>query len=203
MAVSPLFVADTDTLQAHLRLSGLKGSSDGEAIFLRATSAARVYLYQRLGMSIVSEMVAQAEVDAPTSLVQIRRTACSLVEVELVRQELLDLMPVMVGDASGDAQQVYNDEGVWRSVTPEEKADILARSKARVEELLELILNEDELGDDRQIRAFDGSRASDTRRFPGGSAYPGIGAFPGNFEQHYHANGSNVAVRFELPAEDA
>lgn len=203
MAVAPLFVADMAALKLNLRLQGLSSGSDGSAILDRATSAARIYLYQRLGTSIVSEMVAETEVDNPTTLLEVRRKAASVAETEIVRCELLDIMPVMVGDASGNAQQVYNDEGVWRQVTPDEREEILARCRARIEELLELILAEDGLGDDGTIRVFAGGRASDTRRFPGGTAFPGIGSFPGNFEEFYHYGSGNVAVRFELPAEDA
>lgn len=202
MAVAPLFVADMDTLKLNLRLQGLKTGSEGESILIRATSAARVYLFQRLGPSIVTAMLAlNPEVENPTTADEIRRKACSLAEVEIVRCDLLDLMPVMVGDASGDAQQVYNDEGVWRQVTPEERVDILARCRARVEELIELILSEDELGEDLSVRIYDGSRAADTVRYPAGTSFPAIGIFPGNFEEGYHAGNEQVEVRFELDAD--
>lgn len=203
MAVAPLFVADIATLKSELRLTGLKTGSDGEQILERGASTARVNLYQRLGATLVTDVLAIADVDNPTTLDQIRRKAASLVEVEIVRCELVDVMPVMLGDASGDAQQVYNDEGVWRQITPEERIELLSRCRVRIEELLELILNEDGLGDDLSIRVFDGSREVDDRRFPGGSAFPAIGAFPGNFEAAYHVGSGNVVVRFELPPEDA
>lgn len=203
MAVAPLFAATMAALKLDLRLDGLRAGSAGESILIRATSAARVYLYQRLGTSIVSSMVAVSEVENPTTLLDIRRKACTLAEVEIVRCELLDLMPVMVGDASGDAQQVYNDEGVWRQITPEERMEVLARCRARIEELLELILQEDDLGDDGTVRVFAGGRASDTRRFPAGTSFPAIGPFEGNFEEHYPTGNGQVVVRFELPPEDA
>lgn len=203
MPVAPLFVADMDTLKTGLRLQGLKTGSEGESILNRATSAARVYLYQRLGLNLVTTMVALTEVDNPTTAEEIRRKACSLVEVAIIRCDLIEVMPVMLGDASGDAFQVYNDEGVWRQVTPEERTELLQRCKARVEELIELILSEDELGEDLSVRVFSGGRATDDRRFPAGTAFPAIGEFEGNFEFGYHAGSGNVVVRFELPPEDA
>tara|TARA_R110002094_G_scaffold220250_1_gene192768 strand:+ start:6952 stop:7554 length:603 start_codon:yes stop_codon:yes gene_type:complete len=198
MAVAPLFVVDLDTLRLELRLQGLKTGSEGESIFVRATSAARVYLYQRLGINLATTLVAVTEVENPTTAEDIRRKAASLAEVEIVRCDLLDLMPIMVGDASGDAQQVYNDEGVWRSATPEERVEALGRCRARIEELIELMLSEDELGDDLTIRVFNGQRAVNDERFPGGTSLPAIGKFKGNFEESYHAGNDEVSVRFEL-----
>lgn len=201
MAVAPLFVASMTQLKLELRLQGLASGSEGEAILIRATSAARVYLYQRLGMSVVSEMLALVEAENPTTTNDIRRKAASLVEVEVVRCDLLDIMPVMVGDSSGDAQQTYNDEGVWRQVDPEEREEILARCQVRIEELIELILSEDELGEDLSIRVFDGNRAAATERYPAGTPFPAIGRFPGNFEESYHAGNDEIEVRFELDAD--
>lgn len=203
MAVAPLFVADMDTLKLDLRLQGLRSGSEGESILERATSGARVFFYQRLGPTIVSEMVSTTDVDNPTTTKAIRRKAASLAEVEVVRCSLLETMPVLVGDASASAMQNYNDEGVWRQVEPTERAGILERCRRRVEELLELILAEDDLGDDSTIRVFDGSRADDDRRFPAGTAFPAIGHFPGNFEWGYHAGAGKVEVRFELPEDDS
>lgn len=201
MAVAPLFAANIAALKAELRLTGLKSGSDAESILNRATSAARVYLYQRLGLTTVSEMLAQVEVDNPTTSVQVRRKAATLVEVELVRCELLELMPVLVGDASAEAQQAYNTEGVWRQVTPEERGELLKRCKIRIEELLELIASEDELGEDLSVRTFDGSRENSDERYPAGTILPGIGKFPGNFEEDYHVGNDEVVVRFEHDAD--
>jgi hypothetical protein len=120
-----------------------------------------------------------------------------------VRCNLIETMPVMLGDSSGDAQQVYNSEGVWRQILPEERVELMKRCHAKVEELIELILSEDELGEDLSVRVFSGGRAVDDRRFPGGTAFPSIGAFPGNFEEFYEVGNGYVPVRFELPAEDA
>lgn len=203
MAVAPLFVVDIDTLQSELRLTGLRSNSDGEQLFLRGTSTARVSLYQRLGLSVVAEMVALTEVENPGTAAEIRRKAASLVEIEIVRCELIEVMPVMLGDAAGDAQQAYNDEGVWRQIAPDERVELIGRCKNRIEELIELILDEDGLGNDLSIRVFAGGRPSDTRRFPAGTAFPGIGLFPGNFEDAYHFGNGEVPVRFELPDEDA
>lgn len=201
MAVAPLFVTDLDTLRLELRLQGLKSGSEGESIFVRATSAARVYLYQRLGLTTATELVGIPEVENPVTAADIRRKAATLAEIEIVRCDLLDIMPIMVGDASGDAQQVYNDEGVWRSATPEERIEALSRCRARIEELIELMLSEDALGDDLTIRVFNGQRPSSTERYPGGTALPAIGKFPGNFEETYHAGSDQVSVRFELGAD--
>lgn len=201
MAVAPLYVTDMDTLKLELRLQGLKTGSEGESILIRATSAARVYLYQRLGLSVAAALVAMSDVDNPTTADQIRRKAASLVEVEIVRCDLLDIMPLMVGDASGDAQQVYNDEGVWRQASPEEREEALGRCRARIEELIELLLSEDDLGSDMTIRVFNGSRPASTERRPGGTAHPAIGTFPGNFEESYHAGNDEVSVRFELGSD--
>lgn len=185
MAVAPTFVLDMATLKLDLRLQGIRTGSEAESLLNRATSGARITLYQRLGLATMAELVVVAEVDNPTTLLDIRRKAASLVEVELVRCSLLQTMPVMVGDASGDAQQTYNDEGVWRQVDPTEMEDILHRCSMRIEELFELILQEDGLGDDATVRVYDG-RGNDCPRRPAGTAFPHIRLFPGNFEQQYH-----------------
>lgn len=201
MAVLPLFNATTADVQSELRLSGLKASSDGERIFLRGMTAARIGLYQRLGTTIVAEMLALSDVDNPTTLSQLRRKACTLAEVEWVRLEVLQTMPVIVADASGDAQQLFNDEGVWRGIDPDEMEALLARIRDGLEELLELISNEDELGADSSISVYDGSRADDADevRYPAGSLWPGIGKFTGNYGQQFIYGSTVIPVRFQLP----
>lgn len=201
MAVQPLFNASTAIVQGGLRLTGLKASSDGESIFLRGMSAARVSLYQRLGTAIVTEMLAIAEVDNPTTLDQLRRKACSLVETEMTRSEVMRTMPVMVADASGDKDQLYNDEGVWRGIDSDELDVLLRRISNGIEELLELILNENDLGEDTTIHVWDGSRSDDADevRFPGGTLWPTIAKFTGNFGQSFIYGSTVVPVRFQLP----
>jgi len=201
MAVLPLFNSDTATMQSELRLSGLKTGSDGERIFLRGMTAARIGLYMRLGTSVVSEMLAQSDTDNPTSLIQLRRKACSLAEVEWTRLEVLQTMPVIVADASGDAQQLFNDEGVWRGIDPDELEALLARIRDGLEELLELILAEDELGEDSSIRVYDGSRGTDNDevKYPAGTLWAGIGKFTGNYGSNFIYGSSVVPVRFQLP----
>ena len=201
MAVLPLFNASTADVQGGLRLTGIKSSSDGERIFLRGMTAARIGLYQRLGTSIVTEMLALGDVDNPTTLNELRRKACTLAEVEWVRLEVLQTMPVIVADASGDKDQLYNDEGVWRGIDIDELETLLTRIRTGIEELLELILTEDDLGNDLTIRAWDGSRADDADevRYPAGSLWPGIGKFTGNYGQRFIFGSTVTAVRFQLP----
>ncbi len=201
MAVEPLFNASTAIVQGGLRLTGVKASSDGESIFLRGMSAARIGLYQRLGTAIVTEMLAVADVDNPTTLVQMRRKACSLVEIEWVRSQVLQTMPVIVADASGDKDQLFNDEGVWRSIDVEELDVLLRRIDGGIEELLELILQVDGLGDDTTIQVWDGSRSADADevRFPGGTIWPTIGKFTGNYGHSFLYGSTLVPVRFQLP----
>jgi hypothetical protein len=204
MAVAPLFAADVSTVKSELRLSGLKSGSDGEQIFTRALSSARVGLYMRLGTSVIAEMVAQADTDNPTSLTGLRRKACTLAEVEWIRMELLKTMPIRVADASGDEQDVYGDEGVWRDISPDELEEALKRILEGIEELMELVLTEDELGDDASIRVFDGSRDSednDDIRYPGGTLWGTIGKFVGNFEPDYIYSNGDIAARFVLETD--
>lgn len=201
MAVAPLFVADIATMKSELRLSGLKANSDGEQIFERGVQSARVALYMKLGPSTAASFVARAEVDNPTATLDIQRKACSLAEVELVRLEMLRTMPVRVADASGDEQELFNDEGVWRDISPRELRLHIEGISAYVEELVELITGADDLGDDSMVHTWDGSRGSsaDPVRFPTGTIYPEIGKFTGNLGIHYLWNTTTVPVRFQLP----
>lgn len=201
MAVAPLFAVDMPAIKSELRLSGIELGSDAARIVDRGVMSARVGMYQRLGLSIVAEMIALVDIDAPTTLAEVRRKACTLMEIEWVRRELVETMPVMVADAGGDAQQLFNDEGVWRGIEPEEMVKLIERATARIEELAELILNEDDLGADATIRVWDGSRDStNPARFPAGTIYPTIGQFTGNFEDGYHVGNAEIPVRFLLEA---
>ena len=164
MAVAPLYVVDMDQLKLELRLQGLRTEGEGEAILIRMTSAARVYIFQQLGISTALAFAAESDVDDPETEAEVKRKACTLLEIEYIRCRLLEVMPVMTADSSGDAQETYNNEGVWRQVSPEERDEILARCNERILELLSVIRGDAGLGDPEALNSWDGTRTSQRKR---------------------------------------
>ncbi len=75
-----------------------------------------------------------------------KRFVAHLCEVELVRLQLMDRMPVLFMDSSGATRETYNNEGAFRSMDPEALAAARLRIEAQVEEWLSLMAGDIVLG---------------------------------------------------------
>lgn len=118
MPAAPLFVADLDTLKARLRLSGLPSGGDGEALYDEALMRVRTGFYRRLGATRVDTILAiDYEADPETSD-EVLRAVANSAEVKWTYLVLIDLMPTLFMDASGQSQEVWNTEGLFRQGRP-------------------------------------------------------------------------------------
>ena len=154
MTVTPLFMEDLAAIQSALRLTDLREGSDAVSILEQGVRMARVRFFQRLGASTVQDILDTDNVEDPTTDDEMKRFVGNLCEVELVRLQLLDRMPVIFMDASGVARETYNNEGAFRSMDRDTLLDIRQRIEAQVENWLALMAGEIVLGDDEAVQAY-------------------------------------------------
>ncbi len=154
MSPTPLFVDDMAGIQSALRLTDLRVGTDAVTILEQGVRMARVRFYQRLGASTVQAILETDYVEDPTTEDEMKRFVGNLCEVEMVRLQLLDRMPVLFMDASGVARETYNNEGAFRSMDRTTLLDIRQRIEAQIENWLALMAGEIELGDDEAVQAY-------------------------------------------------
>jgi len=154
VTVTPLFMEDLAAIQSALRLTDLREGSDAVSILEQGVRMARVRFFQRLGASTVQDILDTDNVEDPTTDDEMKRFVGNLCEVELVRLQLLDRMPVIFMDASGVARETYNNEGAFRSMDRDTLLDIRQRIEAQVENWLALMAGEIVLGDDEAVQAY-------------------------------------------------
>jgi len=147
MATNPVFVADLATIKAQLRLSGVAENTDAHAMLEAAILQVRTGFYTRLGGARMTVLLAITPVQAPTTNDQILRRIGDLAEVLWVRCILIDKLPMVFMDNTGGDQEFLNQEGAFRSITPERiEAQHLA-CMTQLEEWLALLAGEVILGD--------------------------------------------------------
>lgn len=110
---NPVFIADTPTLKAQLRLSGA-AQSDSLALINTGILLARLYIYRILGTARVTQLQGFAFTEAATTDNDIARLKANMVELALVRIYLMRTMPILFMDSSGAKREIYNDEGFTR-----------------------------------------------------------------------------------------
>lgn len=152
--MTPLFNDDLAAVLTALRLSALREDSDAVVIVEQALRAARVRFYQVLGPSTVQTIVETDYDDAPTTAAEMKRFVGHLCEIELVRLQLMDRMPMIFMDASGSAREAFNSEGAFRSMDPAILAQARQRIEAQIENWLAVMNGDIELGDDEQVQAY-------------------------------------------------
>ncbi len=154
MSVTPLFLEDVAAVQTALRLTDLREGSDAVSILEQGIRAARVRFYQRLGPATVAAILETDFVEDPETTEELKRFIGNLCEVELVRLQLLDRMPVIFMDASGSAREAFNNEAAFRSMGPDLLVQIRARIEAQVENWLAFMAGEIELGAGELAQAY-------------------------------------------------
>jgi hypothetical protein len=133
MPSAPLFVADTATLQARLRLTGLPSGADGTALLQEAMTRVRAGFYRRLGVSRVDTILETDFEDDPVSAEEVLRSSANSAEVRWTYIVLLDLMPTLFMDASGATQETWNTEGAFRQGRPSPKAIQALKDELEIE----------------------------------------------------------------------
>lgn len=130
---APLFVADESTLKERLRLSAVPASAlDTEAIIDEAILRARLRFYRDLGAARTNVLVALPFTELPTTEDEVLRALATTTEVQLVRCELLRLLPNTFMDASGDVNARWNEEAPIRERGSMEMEDEIRRCEQEV-----------------------------------------------------------------------
>src|SRR6185436_20608698 len=144
---NPLFVADLATLKERLRLSGVPAAaSDTHGIIDECVLRARLAFYRRLGESRVTELLAISYTVDPTTENGVLRALANSVEVDLVRCELMQRLPMAFMDASGDINKRWNEEAPFRERSPLDPGSLLKSLKNRLEEDFQMLAEEEDLG---------------------------------------------------------
>lgn len=148
MAVAPLFVASMSVLQQRLRLSSIDSGADAQDILEDAVAQVRVGFYMRLGTTRTAQLVALSSSDNPTTNDAILRKIAEVAEVTWVRVILMDRLPMLWMDQSGGQNEVYNQEGAFRSMDPVGLRQTLVRMREQLDDWMAFLAGEVELGDD-------------------------------------------------------
>lgn len=146
-----LFVANIATLKKELRLTGVSDTaSDAHAAIEQAVLRARIEMNTRLGASLVAELLAITYSANPSTDNEYRRALANMIEIELVRARLLDILPVIFKDSAGSAQEDWNESGVFRVASAEEsrRRPPLAADLEFVNRAISTLTGEDDVPDD-------------------------------------------------------
>jgi hypothetical protein len=156
--VKPLFVDDLDDLKAELRLTGADETKDVEHIIRRGVLDFRVGFAHRAGLTLLTGLQAITFKPDPTTEDEYRRAAARLLEIKSVWRFLLQQLRALFADSSGGAFQGFNDEGVLRQLDSDDLEVLFEQCDLQIEELYQLILGFESLGEDSGIHAFDGTQ---------------------------------------------
>ncbi len=151
-----LFAASDAFITARLRLTSVPTSSeDTLAIIAQAILEARLDVYRRLGQLVVARILETAEVAAPETDDEIRRTLASSLEVKLVRQRLLRELPSAFMDASGDLDRRWNEETPFREMPRSGAEREAARLAEEIEQGFQMLeATEESPGNERSVFTF-------------------------------------------------
>ena len=157
-SISPLFVADADTLRASLRLSALNTSpSDAAALVDDAMREVRLAFQRRLGMERVNVLVAidyDPTSAAPASDDEMLRECANLTEILWVRKLLLTRLPTVFRDASGEARLDFNTEALTRETAEADRNAELDRLTATIEDNLDFLAGRTSVQDSWKATTF-------------------------------------------------
>ena len=178
MAVAPLFAPDLAALQASLRLTAVK-SGDALAIIDDAVREVRLGFTRRLGATAVAALVAidyDPTATTATTADEIRREIANLTEIAWVRKLLLERLPTIFRDSSGDAALTWQTDGLTREAGEEQRRSLIASLSAQVEEGFEALLGDDE-ADAATFSATTFEPDDDKNPAPGDSTKDASGSF--------------------------
>lgn len=181
MQIDPLFHDDLEGLKSALRLSGSDEKGDVQTVIEDCVRGFKVWLIQRAGFTVVSDLQAVVYTDDPTTELEARRMAARVLEVKWVWCECLTRLQTMFADASGAAFQEFNDQGVWRQLDEIGRIRILRQCQREVEDLYNFVSGCQGIGETESVQCFDGTTERTEAFFPAGSVFCHLGKFPGNF----------------------
>ncbi len=173
----PLFVTDTggapdlDELKARMRLTGIVVDSNAEQIIHSVLMGVRGKFYGRLGLTRVGAVLSTNPVVAPTTSDQIIRSIAYECEVLWVIVDLMCRLPMVFMDNSSGIDEIYNTEGVFRSMDVDTLAQCKTEFLAQIADWLDIISGDVELGDvggPLQSRAYT-QISQNPKLYPAGS----------------------------------
>lgn len=168
MATNPVFNTDLEEVKAQLRLTGVAPGSDAQAILESVILQVRSGFYSRLGSARMATLVALPLVAAPTTNDEVLRTIGALCESLWTRCLLLDRLPVVFMDNAGGDAEFMNQEGTFRSITPERLDRERQRCMTQIELWLDILAGDVEIGDAPTTQIHT-QADQDPRVFPFGS----------------------------------
>jgi hypothetical protein len=176
---APLFLADTATLLAALRMSGLLEvpGADGNSIVNEAIQAAVVRFYRELTAAQIQSLQGTAFTPQPTTADEAKRMLANLTEIRLVRYYLLDTVDVRFADANPSNRTAWNAEAPLFA-SGEEKAAMRAQLSAEIEDGFSILSGKTELAGSakKTIRSSTigpcNPNSSAPVRKPGGTLFP-------------------------------
>ncbi|CAK9074174.1 Uncharacterized protein (Fragment), partial [Durusdinium trenchii] len=184
---------DEATLKARLRLTGVEAGSDAQAIIDEATLMVRANIYARLGDTRVTELLAITFDPVFTTNQGALRAIANNLEIKWVWLILLDRLPTIFMDNSGAVQEVYNEEAAFRSVDPERLDDLREQCLIAIEQMLDVLSGDQEIGDVGLGRIF--TQDDQTPRL-----YPRRdGHLMANYADRIHEALANAAATFAFP----
>lgn len=169
-----LFAASDAWIKARLRLSSVPTSSeDTLAIIGEAVASARLEILKRLGRQRVDQILATADVVAPDTDDEIRRSVATRIELDLVRVYLLRELPNAFMDASGDLNRRWNEEAPFRERPRSDRDREIERLTAQIEEAMQFVSGDgsESPGSESRIMVFDGT-PDEEPPLPGDSLLP-------------------------------
>ena len=168
MAVAPMFVLDLSTLLSRLKLSDAPAAT---ATIQQALRDAKSWLYGRLGQSRVSAIQAMALVENPATSDEWTRDLAQNAETLVFRLRLMDVLPTLFMDGSGQAQQTWNQEPPFRNAGPSDLERLKRSLNAELEDMIARLLDEVEPGETAGIVA-ETLGPDHTSDLPGASVFP-------------------------------
>jgi hypothetical protein len=168
MATNPVFNVDLAAVKGQLRLSGVVEGSDAHAMLEAAVLQVRTGFYSRLGNSRMTFLIGLVPVQSPTSDDEILRRIADLCETLWIRMILLDKLPAVFMDNSGGDLEFINQEGTFRSITPERLDRERERMALQIEEWLALLAGDVAIGDAPLVQVHT-QADQEPRMFPFGS----------------------------------
>lgn len=173
----PLFVTDTSgtpdlsEMKARMRLTGIVVDSNAEQIMHSVIAGVRGRLYGRLGVTTVAAVLATNPVVAPTTSTAIIRMIAYECEVLMVIVDLMCRLPMVFMDNSSGTDEIYNNEGVFRSMDADTLEQCRQSFRVQISEWLDIMAGDVELGKvggPLQGRAFT-QIPQDPKIYPAGS----------------------------------
>lgn len=138
MPLTPLFIADRDTLKARVRLTGAV-NNDTDVAIDAAIEEARFMFYDNLGAARVAEVVGFPYVENATTTNGLLRAKANAAEAIYVRMKLMRLLPSFFIDATNQTMQRWNEEGLSRRQSGSDLENEIERLTTEFLELLDAL----------------------------------------------------------------